>query len=151
MGSNSIAQQLSDDMKEAMRAKDKVRLGAIRRARAAIKNAEIESGAELDDAAAEKVLRKMARQHEESIEQFTAGGRDELVEKEKAELAAIEGYLPEQMNEAEIEAIVSEVIAAEGASGPGDMGGVMKASMARLAGAADGGAVNAIVRRLLSD
>lgn len=151
MGSNSIAQQLSDDMKEAMRAKDKVRLGAIRRARAAIKNAEIESGAELDDAAAEKVLRKMARQHEESIEQFTAGGRDELVEKEKAELAAIEGYLPEQMDEAEIEAIVSEVIAAEGASGPGDMGGVMKASMARLAGAADGGAVNAIVRRLLSD
>ena len=145
----SIADRLSDDMRQAMRAKDKVRLGAIRRARAAIKNAEIENGAELDEPAAEKVLRKLARQHEESIEQFTAGGRDELVAKEQEELAAIEVYLPAQMEESEIETVVGEVIAAEGATGPGDMGMVMKAAMARLGGAADGGTVNAVARRLL--
>lgn len=145
----SIAERLSDDMKQAMRAKETVRLGAIRRARAALKNAEIEAGGPLDDAAAEKVLRKLARQHEESIEQFSAGGRDELVAKEREELAAIEAYLPAQMEESEIEVVVAEVIAAEGATGPGDLGVVMKASMARLGGAADGGAVNAVVRRLL--
>ncbi len=145
----SIADRLSDDMRQAMRAKDKVRLGAIRRARAAIKNAEIENGAALDEAEAEKVLRKLARQHEESIEQFSAGGRDELVAKEREELAAIEVYLPAQMEESEIETVVGEVIAAEGATGPGDMGMVMKAAMARLGGAADGGTVNAVARRLL--
>lgn len=145
----SITDRLAEDMKDAMRSKDKVRLGAIRRARAAIKNAEIEAGSELDEAAAEKVLRKLARQHEESIEQFEAGGRDELVTKEKEELAAIASYLPAQMDEREIEIVVSEVIADENATGPGDLGRVMKAVMARLEGAADGGAVNAIVRRML--
>lgn len=145
----SITDRLAEDMKDAMRSKDKVRLGAIRRARAAIKNAEIDAGSELDEAAAEKVLRKLARQHEESIEQFEAGGRDELVSKEKEELAAIAAYLPAQMDEGEIEIVVSEVIAAENATGPGDLGRVMKAVMARLGGAADGGVVNAIVRRML--
>ena len=146
----SIADRLDDDMKQAMRAQDKVRLGAIRRARAALKNAEIEAGGPLGDDGAEKVLRKLARQHEESIEQFAAGGREELVAKEREELAAIEAYLPAQMGEDEIEAVVAEVIVAEGASGPGDMGAVMKAAMGRLGGAADGGLVNAVARRLLA-
>ena len=146
---SALAAQLADDMKDAMRAKDAVRLGAIRNARAAVKNAEIEARAPLDDAAVLKVLRSLAKQHRESIDQFRAGGRDDLVAKEEAELAVVEAYLPAQMDEAAVEAVVAEVIAAEGAAGPADMGRVMKATMARLAGQADGGTVRAVAQRLL--
>ena len=144
-----ISEQLTADMKDAMRAGDKLRLGAIRRARAAIKNAEIEAGDTLDDDATVKVLRGLARQHEESIEQFTAAGREELVEKERAELAALDPYLPAQLDESAVEAVVAEVIAAEGADSPKDMGAVMKGAMARLGSAADGRVVNQIAKRLL--
>jgi uncharacterized protein YqeY len=146
---DTIAEQLNEDMKDAMRAGDKVRLGAIRRARAALKNAEIEAGGTLDDDGAVKVLRGLARQHEESIEQFTAAGRDELVEKEQAELAVIEVYLPEQLDAATIEQVVTEVIAAEGAESMKDIGAVMKAAMARMGPAADGRMVNEAAKRLL--
>jgi uncharacterized protein YqeY len=146
---DTIAEQLNEDMKDAMRAGDKVRLGAIRRARAALKNAEIEAGGTLDDDGAVKVLRGVARQHEESIEQFTAAGRDELVEKEQAELAVIEVYLPEQLDAATIEQVVTEVIAAEGAESMKDIGAVMKAAMARMGPAADGRMVNEAAKRLL--
>ncbi len=147
---DSISDQLTADMKDAMRAGDKVRLGAIRRARAAVKNAEIETGGSLDDDGTVKVMRVMARQHEESIEQFTAAGRDELVEKEKAELAVLEAYLPAQLDEAAVEKVVAEVIAAEGATSIKDMGGVMKAVMARLGSSADGRVVSEAAKRLLN-
>jgi len=146
---DTLADQLTDDMKDAMRSGDKVRLGAIRRARAAVKNAEIDAGGSLDDEQVVKVIRGLAKQHDESIEQFAAAGRDELVAKEEAELAALQGYLPAQLNEAAIEKIVAEVIEAEGAESMKDMGAVMKASMARLGSAADGGTVNQVVKRLL--
>jgi uncharacterized protein YqeY len=146
---SGLAERLTADMKDAMRAKDPVRLGAIRNARAAVKNAEIESRAPLDDAGITKVLRGLVKQHRESIEQFAAGGRDDLVAKEQAEMAIIEAYLPAQMDEAAITTVVAEVIAAEGASGPADLGRVMNATMTRLAGQADGGVVRAVAQRLL--
>jgi uncharacterized protein YqeY len=146
---SGLAERLTADMKDAMRDKDAVRLGAIRNARAAIKNAEIEARTPLDDAGITKVLRSLVKQHRESIEQFTAGGRDDLVAKEQAEMAVLEAYLPAQMDEAAVAAVVAEVIAAEGAAGPADLGRVMKAAMTRLAGQADGGVVRTVAQRLL--
>lgn len=144
-----LAERLTADMKDAMRAKDALRLGAIRNARAAVKNAEIDSGAPLDDEAIAKVLRTLVKQHRESIDQFRAGGRDDLVAKEEAEMAVLEGYLPAQLDEGAIAAAVAEVIAAEGAAGPADLGRVMKATMVRLAGQADGKLVRAVAQRQL--
>jgi uncharacterized protein YqeY len=146
----NIADQLTADMKDAMRSGDKVRLGAIRRARAAVKNAEIEAGGTLDDEDTIKVLRVMARQHEESIQQFTDAGRTELVEKERAELEALEIYLPAQLDQDAVDTVVAEVIATQGASSMKDIGGVMKAAMARLGSSADGRMVNDAAKRLLN-
>jgi len=141
--------RLAADMKDAMRSRDQLRLGAIRNARAAVKNAEIEAGGPLGDAGITRVLRGLVKQHRESIDQFRAGGRDDLVAKEQAEMAVLEGYLPAQMDEAQVEPVVAEVIAAEGAASPADLGRVMKASMARLAGRADGATVRTVAQRLL--
>ncbi len=144
-----LAERLEGDLKDAMRSRETVRLGTIRRARAALKNAEIEARGPLPDEAAVRVLRGLVKQHRESIDQFRAGGRDDLVAREREEMAVLESYLPAQMDEAAIGAVVAEVIAAEGAAGPGDLGRVMKASMSRLAGRADGNQVRAIAQRQL--
>lgn len=144
-----VAARLEADLKEAMRSGDKVRLAAIRRARGALKNAEIEARGPLDEDAAVRVLRGIVKQHRESIEQFRAGGRDDLVARETEELSALEPYLPAQMDEAAIAAVVDEVIAAEGAEGPKDMGRVMKAVMGRVGAAADGKVVRTIAQRKL--
>jgi uncharacterized protein YqeY len=144
-----LAERLDEDAKAAMRAGEKVRLGSLRRARAALKNAEIENRGALSDDAAVRVLRGLVKQHRESIDQFQAGGREDLVARETEEMAVLESYLPAQMDEAAIEGVVSEVIAAEGAAGPGDLGRVMKAAMARVGGQADGNEVRAIAQRLL--
>ncbi len=144
-----LGTRLEGDMKDAMRAGEKLRLGAIRRARAAIKNAEIEARHPLDDDATVKVLRGIVKQHKESIEQFRAGGRTDLVEQEQQELAVLEGYLPDQMDAAALEPIVAEAIASEGAASPADMGRVMKVVMARVGATADGKDVRAIAQRLL--
>ena len=146
---SALAGRLDADLKDAMRAGDKLRLGAIRRARAAVKNAEIEAREPLDDAGVVRVLRGLVKQHEESIEHFRTGGRDDLVAKETAERDVLEAYLPRLLDEAAVERVVAEVVAAEGASGRGDMGRVMKAAMARLGGQADGKLVNAVAARLL--
>jgi hypothetical protein len=146
----SVSERLEADSREALRAGEKVRLGEIRRARAALRNAEIEARGPLDEAGEVRVLRSLAKQHRESIEQFEAGGRRDLVAKEREELAVLEAYLPAQLDEAAVEAVVAEVIAEVGAEGPGDMGRVMKAAMGRLGGAADGRAVSAAAQRLLS-
>ncbi len=146
---STLSDRLAGDMKDAMRARDSVRLGAIRNARAAVKNVEIDTRAPLDDAGVEKVLRSLVKQHRESIEQFTAGGRDDLVAKEQAEMEIIEAYLPQQLDESAVAVVVAEVISAEGATSAKDLGVVMKASMARLAGRADGGVVRAVAQRLL--
>lgn len=144
-----LAGRLDADMKDAMRGGDKLRLGAIRRARSAIKNAEIEARGSLSDDASVKVLRGLVKQHRESIEQFRAGGRTDLVEHEEQEMAVLEAYLPAQMDAAALEPLVAEVIASEGASGPADMGKVMKAVMARVGAAADGKMVKEIAQQML--
>ena len=146
---SDLATRLDADLKGAMKSGDKVRVATIRRARAALKNAEIEARGPLGEDATVKVLRGLVKQHRESIEQFRAGGRPDLVESEEQEMAVIEGYLPAQLDAAAIEPVVAEVIAAEGATSPSDMGKVMKAAMARLGGQADGKEVRAIAQRLL--
>ena len=145
----TLAARLDDDLKAAMRSGDTVRRDTIRRTRSAIKNAEIEARAPLDDDAQVKVLRGIVKQHKESIAQFSAGGRDDLVARETQEMGVLENYLPAQMDAAAIEAVASEVIAAEGASGPGDMGRVMKAVMSRVGATADGKDVRVTVQRRL--
>lgn len=148
-GTPTLTERLDADLKGALRAGQKVRLGTIRRARGALKNAEIEARGALGEEAAARVLRGLVKQHRESIEQFRAGGRPDLVEREEEEMAVLEAYLPAQMDEAAVEAVVAEAIAAEGATGPGDLGRVMKAAMPRMGGLADGKVVRAIAQRLL--
>mgnify|MGYP001821794517 FL=1 len=147
----NVGDRLDQDAKEALRAKDKVRLGAIRRARAAITDAEKRPGVAADGGLDEEgriaVLAKLAKQHKESIAQFSAGGREDLVAREQAELAVLETYLPAEADDAEIESVVREVIASVGASGPRDVGKVMKPAMERLRGRADGGRVKDAVQR----
>jgi len=147
----TLSQRLEEDMKAALRAGEKERLGVIRRARATVKNAEIDAKAELDDAGVERVLRGLVKQHRDSIEQFDAAGRADRADAERAEMAVLEEYLPTQLDDSAIEPVVRQVCDELDASGPRDMGAVMKAVMAKLGGAADGGAVNAIVRRVLAE
>jgi uncharacterized protein YqeY len=150
-GETPLATRLEEDMKSALRAGEKQRLGVIRRARAAVKNAEIEARGPLTDEQVERVLRGLVKQHRESIEHFEAAGRTDRVDEERQEMAIIEAYLPAQLGVAEIENVVRTVIEEIGAAGPKDMGATMKAAMGKLGGAADGKEVNAVVRRLLEE
>ncbi|GAB6076544.1 GatB/YqeY domain-containing protein [Desulfurobacterium crinifex] len=143
--------QLLQDMKEAMRAKDKVRLSTIRMINSLIKNAEIEKRGELTDDEIIQLLMKYAKQRKEAIEMYEKGGRQDLVEKEKAELAVVESYLPKQMSEEEIRELVKEAIEATGASSPKDIGKVMQHIMPKVKGRADGSVVNKIVREMLAN
>ncbi|MFC2015559.1 GatB/YqeY domain-containing protein [Chloroflexota bacterium] len=150
-----LREQLTDDLKDAMRTKDDDRRRTIRSVIAAMKKAETEldsTGARvvLDDSDIMGVISKQAKQRQESIEAFQAGGREDLVARERAELAILEAYLPEQLTEAEIEEAARQVIAETGASGPQDLGIVMRPLMARLKGRADGRLVNKVVREQLS-
>lgn len=147
----SLAERLEEDMKTAMRAGDKLTLGVVRRARAAIKNAEIANKGPIDDAAAEKVLRTLVKQHKESIEGFRAGGRPERIADEEAEMAVLETYLPKQLGADAIEPVVRELAEEMGVSSPKDMGTLMKAVMARLGGAADGSVVSAVVKQVIAE
>lgn len=146
-----LREQLREDLKSAMRAGDATRRNTIRMLEAAIKNAEIEKrGQELPEADVLAILQRQVKQRRDSIEQFERGGREDLAEIERAEIAVIEDYLPEQLSEAEIEAAAQRVIEQVGASGPGDRGKVMGPLMKELRGKADGAAVNAAVSKLLS-
>ncbi len=146
-----LREQLREDLKSAMRAGDATRRNTIRMLEAAIKNAEIEKrGQELPEADVLAILQRQVKQRRDSIEQFERGRREDLAEIERAEIAVIEAYLPEQLSEAEIEAAARRVIEQTGASGPGDRGKVMGPLMKELRGKADGAAVNAAVSKLLS-
>ena len=146
-----LREQLREDLKSAMRAGDATRRNTIRMLEAAIKNAEIEKrGQELPEADVLAILQRQVKQRRDSIEQFERGGREDLAAIERAEIAVIEDYLPEQLSEAEIEAAAQRVIEQVGASGPGDRGKVMGPLMKELRGKADGAAVNAAVSKLLS-
>ncbi|SMO38636.1 hypothetical protein SAMN06269117_102134 [Balnearium lithotrophicum] len=145
-----LKERLKEDMKEALKAKDKVKLSTIRMINSLIKNAEIEKRGELTDDEIVQLLMKYAKQRRESIEMYEKGGRQDLVEKEKAELAVVESYLPKQMTEEEIRQVVKEAIEETGASSPKDIGKVMKVVMPKVKGRADGSLVNRIVKELLS-
>lgn len=145
-----LKEQLQQDMKESMRGGDKRRLGAIRLIMAAIKQREVDERVELDDAGVTAVLDKMAKQRRESIEQFRTAGRDDLVEQEAFELEVQKSYLPEQLSDTEIDAMIDDVIQATGASSIRDMGKVMGQLKPRLQGRADMGAVSARIKARLS-
>jgi uncharacterized protein YqeY len=142
--------RISDDMKAAMRAKDGERLKAIRLLLAAIKQREVDERIELSDADVLSVIDKMVKQRRESIAQFDKAGRQDLVAAEQAEVAVLQGYMPQPLSAAEIETFVAEAIAATKASGPRDMGAVMAALRPRLAGRADMAAVSQLVKSRLS-
>jgi len=145
-----LKERLLQDMKEAMRAKDKVRLSTIRMINSLIKNAEIDKRGELTDDEIVQLLMKYAKQRREAIEMYEKGGRQDLVEKEKAELAVVESYLPKQLSEEEIRELVKEAIEAVGASSPKDLGKVMQYVMPKVKGRAEGSLVNKIAREELS-
>jgi len=146
----SLKNQITEDMKNAIRAKDMERLGTIRLLTAAIKQKEVDERMELDDAAVIAVIDKMVKQRKDSITAFEQGGRDDLAAKEKAEMAVLAAYLPARLSADDIAAEVKAIVAELGASGPGDMGKVMGAVKARLAGKADMGAVSAAVKAALA-
>jgi uncharacterized protein YqeY len=150
MSQETLKQRLDTDMKESMRAKDKERLGTVRLILAAIKQREVDERIVLDDVQVLTVLEKMVKQRRDSITQCEAAGRTDLATKEKYELDLIQSYMPAQLSEAEIDAIIEQTIAATGASSAKDMGKVMGPLKAQLQGRADMGAVSARLKARLS-
>ena len=146
----TLKDQITEDMKTAMRAKDAPRLLTIRGLMAAMKQREVDERITLDDAAIVGIIDKLVKQRKDSITQFTAGNRPDLVEKESAELAVLEGYLPQRLSAAEVQAAVAAIVAELGASGPGDMGRVMGAAKAKLGGQAEMALVSAAVKQALA-
>ena len=146
----SLKQQLTDDMKAAMKAGEKDRLAVIRLINAAIKQREVDERIELDDAAVLAVLEKMVKQRKDSVSQFEAANREDLAAIERAELVVIDTYLPAKLGEAEILAAIEAAIAETGATGPADMGKLMGVLKPRLAGQADMGQVSALIKKKLA-
>lgn len=147
---SAIKAKLTEAMKDAMRAQDKERLGAIRLATAALKQVEVDERIELDDARVLAILEKMVKQRRESVVAFEQGGRPELAAKEQAEIAVLQDFLPVQLNDAEIDTLIAEAIAEVNAKEARDMGKVMNILRPKLAGRADTGAVSQKVKAKLS-
>ena len=148
----TLFEQISEDIKAAMKARDRVRLDTLRNIKKVFLEAKTAPGANatLDDADALKIIQKLAKQGRESAATFAQQNRQDLADNELAQVAVIESYLPKQLDDAEIEAQVQEIIAATGASGMKDMGKVMGIASKQMAGKADGRAISTVVRRLLS-
>jgi len=146
----SLKERLNSDLRDALRKGEEQRKAALRMALAALHNAEIEAGGELDESAVLGVLAREAKQRRESIEEFRKGRREDLVAREEAQLAVIDQYLPQQMSRDEIAEAARAVIAQVGASGPGDKGKVMPVLVNQLRGRADGREINAVVTELLA-
>jgi len=154
--SDSLLEQITEDLKSAMRAKDKVRLRTLRSLRAAITNKEIDKrqegeGGELDEQEQLALVRKQVKQRKDSIEQYEKAGRDDLVEKEQAEIDVLEDYLPQPLTDEELEEKLSAIIDEVGAETMADMGPVMGRAMSELRGRAEGSRVQQVVREMLSD
>jgi hypothetical protein len=145
----TLKERITEDMKAAMRASEKERLSTIRMLQAAIKQREVDERIMLDDAQVIAVLEKMVKQRRESIVQFEQGGRTDLADKEKAEIALLQSYLPAQLSEAEVDALIQEAIGSTGATSMKDMGKVMAAVKAKAAGRTDMGAVSARIKAQL--
>jgi uncharacterized protein YqeY len=146
----SLKDQITEDMKAAMRAKETVKLGTIRLLTAAMKQKEVDERIELTDTLVLAIIEKMIKQRKDSIQQFEAGGRQDLADIEKAELAILSAYMPASLSEAEIKAAVAEAVTASGAAGPQDMGKVMAIVKPKLAGRADMTLVSALVKAALA-
>ena len=143
--------RISADLTAAMRSRDQLRLGALRMAKAALMNREVERGRSLDDAESLQVIGSLIKQRRDSFEQFSKAGRQDLATREQAEIAVLEAYLPPPMDASELERIVDETIRESGATSAKEMGKVMKATLAKLAGApVDGKAVSELVKRKLA-
>ncbi len=145
----SLKQQLTEDMKTAMRGGDKHRLGVVRLILAAVKQREVDERIELDDTQVLAVLEKMLKQRKDSVTQYAAAGREDLAEVERAEMVVIEAYLPAKLSEAEVDALISEAIAETGASTARDMGKVVALVKTKAAGRADMGQVSARIKARL--
>jgi uncharacterized protein YqeY len=146
----SLKDQITEDMKSAMRAKETARLGAIRLLLAAIKQREVDERIVVDDAGVIATVEKMIKQRKDSISQFEKAGRDDLVAIEAGEMAILQAYLPAQLSDAEVETAVAAAVASTGAAGPQDMGKVIGALKAQLAGKADMGKVSGLVKAALA-
>jgi uncharacterized protein YqeY len=146
----SLKDSITEDMKAAMRAKEAERLGTIRLLLAALKQKEVDERVMLDDAMVIAIVDKLIKQRKDSISQFAAAGRQDLVDKETAELKVLEAYLPARLSAEEVNAAVAALVAELGATGPADMGKVMGAAKQRFAGNADMGLVSAAVKQALA-
>ena len=146
----SLKEQITEDMKSAMRAKDVERLGTIRLLLSALKQKEVDERIELDDVAVVAIVDKLIKQRKDSIAAFEQAARQDLADKEKAEMAVLVGYLPARMSAEEVTAAVQAIVSELGAKGPGDMGKVMGAVKTQLAGKADMGQVSAAVKAALA-
>ena len=147
----SFVEKINQDIAEAMRAKDQDRLGPLRMLKAALMNKKVERGKDVTDGEAQQIVSTLVKQRKDSVDQFTKAGRQDLADKEQAEIAILETYLPPPVSREELEKAVDEAVRTTGASSPKDMGGVMKAVMAGLAGRnADGKLINELVRARLS-
>jgi len=146
----TLKERITEDMKAAMRAKDTERLGAIRMLTAAIKQKEVDERVELDDAGVVGIVDKLLKQRKDSIDAFQKANRQDLADKEQAEVAVLQAYLPARLSADEIAAEVKAIVAETGAKGPADMGKVMGAAKQRLAGKADMGQVSAAVKAALA-
>ena len=146
----SLKERITEDMKNAMRAKDAERLGTIRMLLAAMKQKEVDERIELDDTMVVAIVDKQIKQRKDAAQQYEAGNRQDLADKEKSEMLVLEGYLPQRLSADEVAVAVNAIVLELGAKGPGDMGKVMAAVKQRLAGTADMGQVSAAVKAALT-
>jgi len=146
----TLKEQITEDMKSAMRAKETERLGTIRLLLAAIKQREVDERITVDDAGIIAIVEKLIKQRKDSIEQFQKAGRTDLVDQENKELGILQAYMPAQLSEAEVQAAIQKTISSLGAAGPQDMGKVIGALKAQLAGKADMGMVSGMVKAALA-
>jgi uncharacterized protein YqeY len=146
----SLNQKIAEDLKQAMKSKDSLRLSCLRMLKAALKNLQVEKGHELGEEEIKAVISSMIRKGKEAAQEFRSGDREDLAVKEEQEIQVLYGYLPQQLTPEQIEANVREIISELSAEGPRDMGKVMKAAMARMAGLAQGKEVSEIAKKLLT-
>jgi uncharacterized protein YqeY len=146
----SLAEQLAEDFKKALKSKDETRISCLRMLKASLKNEQVKKGKELNDEEIQAVVSSLIRKGQEAAEEFKKGSREDLAQKEEKEIAIFYGYLPEQLGSLEIEAMLKEIVDELSATGPKDLGKVMKVAMARMAGKAQGKEVNELARKLLS-
>ena len=147
----TFQQQITNDLKESIKARDQLRTSSLRMLKAALKNKQVEQGKELTDQDVQGVISSLVRKGQEAAKEYRNGGREELALKEEKEVGIFLGYLPEQLGSGEIEKVLKEIISELGIESPKDLGKLMKTSMARLAGKAQGKEVNEIARKLLSE